>query len=222
MRNQRIEEVKEWFKDHKARLKDENILIFRNPKCFSYAMHYVIYGNRLFVTGDLIDAVFTWSDQLTFKWLSDLNLDYFQSKCRCADQSDCGMVWDSDAATFNLRKRCSDSIYDVSDNPKTRPEDITFVEEFDICEALYSQGSWSAYLSQNSEIEFEIKNKPYVYNFEACDDWNIGLVIGNCMIGAWIGLKLAIDDLNKNALSIAFAKDPKTGEISTVYTGYCF
>lgn len=80
---------KEWFKNHAAALTQHTEelweLSWRRPQSSIYGVRYIISGHVLFVGGDLGEAVYAWSDQLTFSWLATLELGYFQSKC-CASE----------------------------------------------------------------------------------------------------------------------------------------
>lgn len=75
-----------WFKDHvaTAQMIDHRLTrIFWNKpgtRCFSIV--YLIDENNLFVTGDLGEAVYSWSGKIDLHFIRNCELDYFKSKCK--------------------------------------------------------------------------------------------------------------------------------------------
>ena len=74
-----------WFKDHKAELKDLGeiqILNWKKPGTICYYIRYIFDGNKMYVSGDLGEAVFwlTWNaDVHSF---NGIHIDYFAKKLR--------------------------------------------------------------------------------------------------------------------------------------------
>jgi hypothetical protein len=74
------------FKDHKASLigllcTDSVTVDWRKPGTGVMAIRYRIDGKYLLVTGDMGDAIFAWSQPISFRFFANCGLDYFKEKC---------------------------------------------------------------------------------------------------------------------------------------------
>lgn len=80
----------EWFKDHKAKLEklSENvsILTWRNPKNYSYWVRYVFDFNKIYITGDLGDAILKIYDKIDLEKAADMDIYYFHKKITAMDE----------------------------------------------------------------------------------------------------------------------------------------
>ena len=94
--------IREIFEGHIATVTDRGgitEIIWRKPDTINYLIIFLLYNRTLFVTGDLGDAVYGgWNQKLTLKWLADLNLDYFASKCMGSEAGRQYESWDMDKA----------------------------------------------------------------------------------------------------------------------------
>jgi hypothetical protein len=79
-----LEYVRSWFVNHKATMKD-GWLIWSAPNTSVYRCDFHVYRNNLIVVGDIGDAVFTWSQVVTFDWIAGLEFDYFMGKCQASE-----------------------------------------------------------------------------------------------------------------------------------------
>ena len=79
-------EIREnWFKDHVAKLTthgDLQVLEWRKPDTNIFAVRYVFDGYHLYVTGDLGEAVFRFTERAYPERQWQYDLDYFEEKLR--------------------------------------------------------------------------------------------------------------------------------------------
>lgn len=80
----------DWFKDHKAKLEklseDISILTWRKPGTSSYYVRYVFDFNKIYITGDLGDAIFKIYDEIDLEKASKLDIYYFHKKITARDE----------------------------------------------------------------------------------------------------------------------------------------
>lgn len=72
-----------WFKNHRATLTkhgDLKILDWRNPEKVFYYCRYVFDGNRLYISGDMGDAVFCLTWKADIHSFNDIHQEYFHEK----------------------------------------------------------------------------------------------------------------------------------------------
>ena len=95
----REEMIKDSFKDHVADYSlyhkmDEGgtgvvgsieVLTWKKPGTGNYMVRYLVSGNTLCVYGDLGEAIYQWSENVTLEWISNLYLSYFKGKCQASE-----------------------------------------------------------------------------------------------------------------------------------------
>ena len=93
-----IKELKEyWFKDHKATLTkhgDLEVLDWRKPGTSNYAVRYIFDGYRMYVSGDIGEAVFNLTWKADINSFNGLHIGYFVEKMAAGEKT----TWDSEAA----------------------------------------------------------------------------------------------------------------------------
>lgn len=164
-REEMEKEIREhWFKDHKATLINQGnlqVLDWSKPNTCVYGARYIFDGCRMYITGDIGEAVFVLTWKATLKSFNDLSLSYFTEKMRAYNgerrdfnsnyavsrlrewlkqMKDDGMKWDNEEMRelFNSARHCSSInewvgiVKDVED----------FIEELDAdyWEWMYSAG----------------------------------------------------------------------------------
>jgi hypothetical protein len=79
-------EIREhWFKDHKATLTNQGdlqVLDWSKTDTCIYGIRYVFDGCRMYITGDLGEALFVLTWRATLKSFEGLSLSYFEEKMR--------------------------------------------------------------------------------------------------------------------------------------------
>ena len=93
----REEMIKDSFKDHAAKITqfakldvndagcDIEVLTWKKPESYNYMVRYLVSGNTLCVYGDLGEAIYQWSENVTLEWISNLYLSYFKGKCQASE-----------------------------------------------------------------------------------------------------------------------------------------
>lgn len=192
-------EIKEyWFKNHKAELVkcgDITILNWRNPESGNYYVRYIFDGYRMYISGDIGDAVFSLTWKATLESFTELDLDYFLSKmttCSNGKERYC-----SEKASARLKEWKAELLEDkIFENDEEKEE---FLEMFDDlisgaenCTSI-EQWAWE-YVNSDTFNEFISENH--------CDYWewiyNIGTVIPYHNFAYLIGLKMAYEQLKEN------------------------
>src|SRR5437879_2398129 len=71
-----------------------------NPTYFDTdgSMKLIIDNGTLIVIGDYGDAVYQWNERLTWKWLANMDINYFKGKCQASENGRNYVEWDSDRA----------------------------------------------------------------------------------------------------------------------------
>lgn len=85
--------AREWFKNHVAAMTtfktaegDGMIIKWRRPDTSNYAMTFMLLENRVFVTGDVGDAIYGFGCQTTVDNIKRFDWHYFVNKC-CASET---------------------------------------------------------------------------------------------------------------------------------------
>lgn len=185
----------EWFKDHVASiilghvghgLEPSNVQVtvinWKNPKSWNYGCRFIIHRRWLTVVGDIGEAVFEWSEDITLKFLASLDFDYFLSKCRASESGKDFEMWNSKAAISRLQEflrdgtgteqKVEDAIADLLPYSGNKHE---------WCEAIY-----------NGVATFKD------YDFALSD---AGSVPHTRAIGMFVGLQMAIASFKGNESS---------------------
>ena len=165
------EHIAEWFKDHIVRESSPNVIVFGKPASSDCLLRFRVDGPYLIVTGDLGDAIYRWSERVTFPWLAGLDLHYFKSKCQASEVGRRFDEWDEEAARDRMKNWLEQC-----------PDRLEKFNELDGDLALLSEGEWHSWLSRNV--------------YEISDDgdglWDIGMVTALRCRAHLIGLRLAV------------------------------
>lgn len=114
----KTEQIKEWFKNHKATVvnlsDDVQILTWAEPGTIFYKIDYLFYKNMIYITGDLRDAVFntTWYPKWDTNWLKT-ELSYFAEKISATDYGK--YEWDSEVAIEIIKEHYTDFFDELSE-----------------------------------------------------------------------------------------------------------
>src|SRR4051812_46241542 len=91
---------KDWFSNHVAKVSEAEchlgkvtVLEWAEPGTFIFRVVYVILRHSLIVYGDIGEAVYQWSGNIGLEFLSNLNIDYFASKCEASEYGRGGREW---------------------------------------------------------------------------------------------------------------------------------
>lgn len=193
-----IKDLKEyWFKDHKATLTeygDIAVLDWRKPGTSNYAVRYVFDGYRMYIGGDIGEAVFNLTWKATVESFLDVNISYFISKMAVGERT----TWDGETAKQALldwkKERFENEEYYF--NEKFTKDDFKelIINLIDTTDKCNSQEEW-AWKYVNGEYGDDI------YKFDN-DYWewiyDIGNVVPYHTYGFLIGLQMAAKQLKES------------------------
>ncbi|CAI3547982.1 hypothetical protein [Clostridium neonatale] len=95
-----------WFKNHKASLEklseDVSILRWREPGTSAYSVRYIFDYNKIYVTGDLGDAIFKIYDKVDLEKVASFDIYYFHKKLTAIDEEK--WSFNSEKATLRLKE----------------------------------------------------------------------------------------------------------------------
>lgn len=164
-----------WFKNHKAVFEEHGplaMLTWHQEKNSCYWARYIIHGRCLMVYGDIGEAAYGWSQNVSFDWIAGLELDYFAGKC-CASESGRRFVdWDHRIAEERIREELQD--------PSMKEEWLD-----DALQHCSLKTEWQMWLHENGSDAF---GADHYYELG-----EIGDVIGIRCQGHFVGIKMAIE-----------------------------
>jgi len=102
----------EWFKNHEAVWIDKPasgiignhaaIISWQATASWNYGCRFIIHRQWLLVVGDIGEATFQWSEDITLEFLASLDFGYFLSKCQASPHGKKFEAWDGDVAYTNI------------------------------------------------------------------------------------------------------------------------
>lgn len=108
----RIETIHGWFAEHVATIHEAKwpdtpvsvtMVDFRSPCTGQYSMRFLLCGCKLFVTGDIVDAVFSLTEEANLKSLANYDTAYLYEKLSCIDGFDKGLDFSRDVAIEDIK-----------------------------------------------------------------------------------------------------------------------
>lgn len=164
------------FKNHSARcidltdvLAEMKLIMWRQPHESNYAVNYMIWRNRLIVTGDLGEAIFVWGETVDLKFLVGCDYSYFISKCQGIDGHQKLRQWDPDRVKVMMEEW-------LVENPKPDHD----IDGWENHSGSYEE--WGAFAHENDLLRPEEPyNWGYTYHYRA--------------VAIWLGLRLAAEAL---------------------------
>ncbi len=175
-----------WFKDHVATIQTlaENIyrIKWAKPGSNTYAIRYILDHGTLLIWGDLGEAIYQWNaNDLTFEQLAGFDLHYFESKLRASEDGREFYTFDVSPVIEELRTlRDEDSAVreDIDD------DDISRIEsEQEVLAVMMKIGS--------------VENETLSSILDA------GKSMHPRLVAHWIGIKMAVEQLQAKAASPA-------------------
>lgn len=196
-------EIKEWFENHVATFTKYDgrvsALDWRQIDSSSYCTRFVFDGSKMYVTGDIGDAVFCFTEKSSLKSITSYGISYFHGKLSALDEDK--YSFDSDEAIVRIRGEIKniqeDECFDLEDE-KDRERKETLDNHIRILRRLIVA---TENCTCKSHWSYEVNQ---VYD-DLCDydcdiaEWifSAGDVIPYRVQGYLIGLKMAYEQLNK-------------------------
>jgi hypothetical protein len=151
-RHEDLEYIRSWFnypgEPHVATLKD-GWLLFARPRSSTYRVEYHVHYNNLIVIGDIGDAVFTWSQIVTFEWIAACHFDYFLGKCQASESGREFYQWDGDHMRAILDEHLLGEEGDGDTDDKAR---LDAAVEAGAHDAVHNEQEWYQWASSNYEL----------------------------------------------------------------------
>ncbi|MEK6833197.1 MAG: hypothetical protein AABY32_04050 [Nanoarchaeota archaeon] len=169
--------------------KDRNVfeaLKWKNPESSIYSIMYLHYFGHLFVSGDLGEAVYQWSENATLEWISTLPISYFASKCQASEEGRGYKIWDAETAKEHIIDYLENDDYDEDKNKK---QVLSNIVDDNIFYHLDSERVWCSWLDEYGDDYF------------GSDCWeygDIGMVTAPRCVMHLAGLKAAFSWLENN------------------------
>jgi hypothetical protein len=113
----RIEAIHGWFAEHVATVHESKwpdtpvsvtMVDFRSPGTGQYSMRFLLCGHKLFVTGDIVDAVFSLTEEASLKSLANYDTTYLYEKMSCIDDLEKGFDFSRDVAVEDIQNYFAD------------------------------------------------------------------------------------------------------------------
>lgn len=104
--NSVVEDIKgcQVFKEHVVRDFSDTHITWTKPSSSYYWARFIINAGWLIVLGDTGEAIYQWSEPLTWDFLEGLNFSYFHSKCVASDKGRVPYDWDRGVADERLKE----------------------------------------------------------------------------------------------------------------------
>ena len=154
------------------------VLTWKNPGSYNYYVKYIVIGNTLCVYGDLGEAIYQWSENVTFEWVSNLDLSYFAGKCQASEVGRDFKEWSERKAREAMKHFEKEEYFKWSK-----------FEEEGGPEALYDKHEWAEWLREHG------------YNILGEDYWDwaygIGKQINTRCVYHFMGLQMAMKQVSE-------------------------
>lgn len=197
---EKLEQIikEKWFSQHEATLTqhgDLQVLEWKRPGTNAYYCRYVFDGNKMYISGDIGEAVFWLTWRADVHSFNDIHVDYFEEKL----------------AAYSGERRNYSSEKAVKCLKEWKKQLIEDEEKFDVEE--FEEMISAAECGSKNEWAYEYVNGIY-NNFISdldCDYWkwiyDIGDEMPRRIIGYLVGLKMASEQLKENATVTAHSDE---------------
>lgn len=186
MREDTERRIKEWFKDHKATYTqhgDMMVLDWRRPGTIFYYVRYVFDGLKLYVSGDMGEAVFWFTERAELNSIAGYNVHYFDEKLRAfsGERKD----FDSDQAV----KAIQEWVNELDDDERYDIEDMGAL--FACAKGCNTCREWAESVREHSDFISEVDPDYWEWVYKIGDE------IPSRVQAYWIGLKMAAAQLKE-------------------------
>lgn len=209
MKRDEIEkEIREdWFKDHIAeftKLSDRvATLSWGKPNSSFYYTRYVFDGSKLYISGDLGEAVFCLTEKADINSIKDYDIQYFHKKMTAF--CDGKYSFDSDIAVARIKEEIEealenkdideDGVEEKTDRNKHINRYIKVLRELiEESKCCYFKNSWEYEVNQRYDDLSDWNSECYEWIYKAGD------AIPNRVYGYLIGIKMAVEQLNRKEI----------------------
>lgn len=176
-----------WFGDHVAEIQGEEglqVIYWGKPGTESYRAKFVLSGYNVFVSGEIGEAVYNLTCPATLENIKVFNLGYFTGKLTAF----CEARWDFDQekAKEELKEYWEEYEMNEAEEGKEIFDDI--ISAIDESSSVESFHFWVGNVYLNRSLESDTME--YI--------WDFGKRLPRRLIGYWLGLQMAIEQLKRN------------------------
>ncbi|EJR36972.1 hypothetical protein [Bacillus cereus] len=177
-----------WFKDHVAEIQGEEglqVIYWGQPGTSMYRTKFVLAGYNVFVSGDLGEAVYNLTCAATLENIKGFDLGYFTGKLTAF----CEERWnfDEEKAKRELDEYWKE--YDMNETTENGREVYDhIISAIDESSSMEGYHFWLSEVYHNSSLDSDTLE----------DVWNFGKRLPRRLIGYWLGLQMAIEQLEKS------------------------
>lgn len=172
----------EWFKEHKAAFSEVGAdttriqrLRWQEPGTSTYWIDYIISGHFLLVYGDAGDAIYAWSENITWDFLKTTDVDYFKSKCQASEVGRDYRQWDA----RKLVRDFENHFKEMRVPPRDREEILSCCRMSSCADELHR-------MAIDEPIAWE---KTFGQDYHEYIEW--GWTVNCRCIGHWVGIQMA-------------------------------
>lgn len=189
----------DWFKGHTAVLEKLNdgvsILSWGKPNSIFYYIRYIFDGCKLYISGDVGEAIFSLTEKASLESIASYNVGYFHGKLSAFSEDK--YSFDSDTAIARLKEEIEYANGDKESSPGEENEHDEEINEY--ISLLYKLINASRECSSKSSWGYEVQQK-----YDALTDYDpdvaewifrAGDVIPSRVEGYLIGLKMAYEQI---------------------------
>lgn len=183
-----------WFKNHKAvfitndheQVGGAVVIAWQQPESWNYGCRFIIHRRWLCVVGDIGEATFEWSSDITLNFLAGIDLHYFLGKCRASDSGRDFAQWDAKVADAYRDMRIKE-LKETPDEDKSEDDakELEILEGNEDC----SENEWKKSAQEYYDETGDAEGAGSMSDF--------GKVPSVHAIGMFIGLQMAIAQLKE-------------------------
>ena len=196
--NEQMAECREnWFQNHKAKSSTTSMVLgdstiglgttiinWQNPNSWNYGCVFIIHKRWLIVTGDIGEAVYEWSSDITLEFLGGIDFSYFHSKCQSSEVGRHFTDWNEHVAKQYRADRIAEiKAKDADDRSEGDDKALEVLEDLTEFDKHSFKAAAQEYYDEHGDGE------------GAQDIGDMGEVAHPRCIGHFIGLQMAIKQL---------------------------
>lgn len=137
---------------HEVMPNGAEFMTFGQPGTINCRLEYIYYAGRLFVSGDLGEAVYAWYSANSLEWVSGCGAGYFAGKCEASENGRGYKEWDSCWAEADMKEQLltpGDHCEDYGNCEKCEEFDHELEEDYKDCDCYRSHKAaekrWAAF-----------------------------------------------------------------------------
>lgn len=176
-----------WFPEHRAKYADHGdlkVLTWRKPGTSMYAVRYVFDSGRMYVSGDLGEALFCFTELADVHIQSDYGLDYFESKLRAYHENR------KDFNSLKAVQRLREWVRSLKEYDKQYDHD-EMKELFNATRECSSTSEWTHILHDKHDFIEDLEHDYWEWMYNAGDEYPLRLR------SYLVGLKMASRQLKE-------------------------